>query len=273
MIRLEIYNRPGKSLSEENLKKLHGEILSVARESLDEIPHYQCLTGERKEYSRVIISLARNENGKVLGFCSSYILEVGKEKVLHLGLTCVSPEARGLGLTHKLSSKVVKFYLLRYSLLKAAWISNVACVLSSLGNVALHFENVYPSPFKKMPSKKQKEIAQFISENYRFELYINRGAEFCDKSFVFRESVTGTMFEKSADDKNFFHRDSELNQFYRTRINFERGDEILQIGKVSLLSIPKYFIKKTAKMLLNLQFLTKCRVKNRANFNFRNYLS
>ena len=135
MIKLEIYNRPGKDLSEKELEKLHEEILSVAGECLDEIPRYQCLTGERKEYSRVIISLARNKEGKLLGFCSSYILEVGSRNVLHLGLTCVSPQARSLGLTHKLSSKVVKYYLLNYSLFKPAWISNVACVLSSLGNV------------------------------------------------------------------------------------------------------------------------------------------
>lgn len=244
MIKLEIYNRPGKDLSEKELEKLHEEILSVAGECLDEIPHYQCLTGERKEYSRVIISLARNKEGKLLGFCSSYILEVGSKNVLHLGLTCVSPQARSLGLTHKLSSKVVKFYLLNYSLFKPAWISNIACVLSSLGNVALHFEDVYPSPFKREPSAEQKEIARYISENYRFELYINKGARFCDQRFIFEESVTGTMFEKSAEDKRFFHRNHTVNHYYKNMINFERGDEVLQIGKVSLFTVPKYALKK-----------------------------
>lgn len=249
MIKLEVFNCPGKSFTDSELEKIHQEILSVAKECLDEIPNYQCLTGDRKEYSRLIISLARDENGTLVGFCSSYILEVGDKKVLHLGLTCVSPSARSMGLTHKLSSKVVKYYLLNYSLLRPAWISNVACVLSSLGNVALHFENVYPSPFKKGPTVEQIEIARFIDENYRNELYINKGARFCDKKFVFEESVTGTMFEKSAEDKRFFHRDGEVNQFYKNIIDFKRGDEVLQIGQVSLLTVPRYAWKKMKRKI------------------------
>src|SRR5690606_35983562 len=174
-ISIEVYNRPGRTMDSKELKSLYLEILEVAETCLDEIPYYQCLTGTREEFSRLIISVARNEKGVALGFCSSYILEVPNAgKVLHLGLTCVKPIARRFGLTHKLTSKVVTTYLLRYSLFRPAWISNVACVISSLGNVALNFEDVYPSPFKDEATMEQQIIAHYINVHYRWELYINK---------------------------------------------------------------------------------------------------
>lgn len=241
---LEVYDRPGKYLNQEELNQLHQEISTIAKECLDEIPYYQCLTGKREEYSRLIIAVARGKDGKMLGFCSSYILDGGRRgDILHLGLTCVLPLARRMGLTHKLTSKVVMTYLLRHSLFKPVWVSNVACVLSSLGNVALHFEEVFPSPFVKSPGDDQIEIARLIDQKYRWELYIRSEATFCEKNFIFKESVTGTMFEKSVEDKRYYHRRPELTDFYLNLIDFKNGDEVLQIGKVSLLTLPKYLLK------------------------------
>jgi hypothetical protein len=241
---IEIYNKPGLNLKATELETLHQEILGLAMECLDGIPDYQCLSGKKSEYDRLIIAVSRNEEGSMDGFCSSYILDAEDEgNILHLGLTCVSPRARGLGLTHKLTSKVITTYLLRYSLLKPAWVSNVACVLSSLGNVAMHFEDVYPSPFMEKPSKQHIKLAKLIDQNFRHELYINHDAVFSPETFVFEKSVTGTMFEKSEEDRKFYHRDSQLNNFYKEMIDFQNGDEVLQIGKVSLLSYPKYVFK------------------------------
>lgn len=250
MIKTQIYDRPGSYMSSSELKKLHDEIYSVAAACLDEIPHYQCLTGERGEYSRLIIAVARNSQGRMLGFCSSYILKTSSGKdILHLGLTCVTPLARQLGLTHKLTSKVVMTYLFKYSLFKPAWISNVACVISSLGNVALHFEDVFPSPFVSVATPVHIELAQAINRQFRNELYIGKNAVFNERSFVFENSVSGTMFEKSESDKRFFHRDKELTDFYLRKMDFSNGDEILQVGKVSLLTYPKYLLKNARRKL------------------------
>jgi hypothetical protein len=242
---IEIYNKPGLNLPESEREKLHQEILEIAKECLDDLPDYQCLSGRKSEYDRLIISVSRDLQGKMNGFCSSYILKTENNgNVLHLGLTCVSPSARGEGLTHLLTSKVITSYLFRSSLFKSTWISNVACVLSSLGNVAMHFENVYPSPFVTQPSKEQVEIAHYIDQNFRHELYINQNAVFSENNFVFKGSVVGTMFSKDEDDRKFHHRDSGLNGFYKGVIDFKNGDEVLQIGQVSLLTYPKYLFKK-----------------------------
>lgn len=241
---IEIYNCPGIYMTDKEMSKLHHELLSVATQCLEAIPNYQCLSGKREEFSRLIIAVSRDKNNMINGFCSSYILDAGKlGSIFHLGLTCVSPSARGLGLTHTLTSKVIITYLFKYSLFRPAWISNVACVLSSLGNVAMHFEDVYPSPFTHSPKKQHTQIANFISDNFRRELYVNHDAGFYSQRFIFTRSVTGTMFAKSANDTSFYHRSSMLNNFYKGLIDFDNGDEVLQIGKVSLLTYPKYLLR------------------------------
>jgi hypothetical protein len=253
---IDIIFRPGLNYSERELAELHSEILEVGQSCLDEIPDYQCLSGRREEYSRLIISVARGDDGKMLGFCSSYVLDAGKlGTILHLGLTCVTPAARRLGLTHRLTSKVVVNYLINYSLFKSTWISNVACVLSSLGNVALHFDDVYPSPFMEEPSDEHRQVAELINHKYRSELYVRKEATFDAENFVFERSVSGTMFEKSAGDRKFYHRDQDLTHFYMDLIDFENGDEVLQIGKISLMSFPFYLLKSIRRKMSMTRFL------------------
>jgi GNAT superfamily N-acetyltransferase len=226
------------------LQRFHQEILEVAKTCLDEIPYYQCLTGEVEQYKRLIIAVARDRSGRMIGFCSAYLLAAGEiGDVLHLGLTCVRPDARGGGLTHKLTAKVVVGHLLRTSWLAPVWISNVACVLSSLGNVGLHFEEVYPSPFLKSPSDEHVAIAKLIDEKYRWELYIDKGATFDEQSFVFRASVKGNMFQKDEQDRRYRHREDWVNRFYASLMDFQNGDEVLQVGKISFLAYPKHLLR------------------------------
>ncbi len=248
MSKIEVYDRPGRYLNQLELDTLITDLKSVASDCLDELPDYQCLAGKREEFDRLIIAVSRSKDGKMLGFCSSYILDAGAHgQVLHLGLTCVLPLARRMGLTHKLTSKVVTTYLVRYSLFKESWISNVACVLSSLGNVALHFDDVYPSPYKKSPSAEHLEIARMINDKYRWELFIRDEAKFNDQNFIFEESVLGNQFQKSETDKRYHHRSRKLTDFYANMMDFQRGDEVLQIGKVSLLTFPRYLLKNFKK--------------------------
>ena len=236
---------PGKHLSDERLAELTAELREVADSCFDEGPSYQVLTGARKEFDRAVITVARDKKGKLLGFVSALVLpveEVGS--VLHLGLTCVHPRARGLKLTHKLTTKMILTYLLKESPLSETWITNCACVLSSLGNVALYFEDLYPSPFVSTPTMTHLNIAREVDRRFRAPIAINESATFNINTFVFEGSVGGTVFEKDDKDKRFHHRNKELTQYYRDLLNFERGDEVLQIGKVSLLSYPKYVTKK-----------------------------
>lgn len=244
--KIEFLARPGRHLSDAQLERLGSEIRDIAAECFPEIPDYQCLRGTREEFADKVITIARRPDGTAAGFCSAVLLPVEHVgDVFHLGLTCVREADRGTGLTHKLTSRVLIQYLLRHRPLGRLWVSNVACVLSSLGNVALHFEDVWPSPYVAAPERPEYYmIAEAIDRHYRDKIFIAPSAGFDWRSFVFRGSVAGTAFQKEAADSRFRHRREEINGYYEAVLDFSAGDEVLQVGHVSLLTGLKYRLKR-----------------------------
>jgi hypothetical protein len=244
--RLQFLYRPGLTANQVWLTDLVKNLRDTANTCFDEIPPYQAMVGTREELSDKVLSVAWHPDGEMAGFCSTVLLPVKHVgEILHLGLTCVRPEDRGSGLTHLLTKKAVASYLVRHKPIGRLWISNCAAVLSSLGNVALHFENVYPSPMVHVkPKKNHYRIALAIERYYRKKIYIHDNAEFDETKFVFRGSVKDTVFQKAEDDKRYHHRNGFLNNYYSRLMDFDNGDEVLQIGYVSTLSTVKYTYRR-----------------------------
>ena len=245
---IEVYYKPGLSMNEAELDDFTGKIKKTAQFCFTSLPDYQVMRGTREELSDKVIAVAWSDSDRsqVDGFCSSVLLPVERiGEVLHLGLTCVRPEARSRGLTHVLTHKAVASQLLRTSpLIGKLWISNCAAVLSSLVNVAVYFENVYPSPFHR--SRKTNEhvmISDAINRYHRDKMYINREAEFDPDDFIFRGSVNGTVFQKDSSDCTYHHRNKILNRYYQHLMDFNRGDEILQIGYASTFAAIRHMLR------------------------------
>ncbi|MBM4371497.1 MAG: hypothetical protein FJ098_07570 [Deltaproteobacteria bacterium] len=248
--RIDFLFRPGLTLSAAECRKLVEEVRHVAATCFDPVPDYQLMRGTPEELNDKAVAVARRADGTLAGFCSCVLLPVeGVGDVLHLGLTCVHPDDRSAGLTHKLTRKVVVSYMVRHKPLgRKLWVSNCAAVLSSLGNVAQHFEAVYPAPMEdSRPWPEHFRIADAIDRLYRDKIFILDGATFDPETFVFRGSVRNTVFQKDRDDVQFHHRKPLLNDFYRDRMNFQDGDEVLQIGYTSALSPLKHTLKRLRK--------------------------
>lgn len=247
--KFKTYFYPGKTFNDIELASLTNELREVASVCFDECPDYQSLTGKREELSRAIITTAREKkSGKLMGFVSALMLEGEyEERFLHLGLTCARPEARGKKLTHKLTGKTIMKVLLRRVPFSSLWISNCACVLSSLGNVALYFEELSPSPYGPAPTFRHLSIARAISKNYRVPIAIAKEAVLNEDKLVFEGSVPGTIFAKDPRDSRFHHRDPAITNYYLNLLDFERGDEAIQIGRVSFMTFPKYILKRRTR--------------------------
>lgn len=243
--------RPGKNLSLGQFETLAEELYECAATCFEEVPAYQCLTGTREALADKVLAVAWRRDGHIGGFCSAVLLPVpGVGQVFHLGLTCVRPEDRSAGLTHILTSKVTVEYLLRRRPFSKVWLSNAACVLSSLGNVAVHFDEVYPAPAANAaPSDKHLRIARAIAEQHREAMSINDDATFDEAAFVFRRANAGNCFQKKADDTRFHHRRAELNDYYTDLMCWSDGDVVLQIGSFSLLTGVRYFLGRALASL------------------------
>jgi hypothetical protein len=238
--------RPGLTMSDAAIRHLVSEMRGVAASCFDEIPLYQAMTGTREELSDTVIAAAWRSDGTMAGFCSTVILHVdGVGDVQHLGLTCVRPDDRSHGLTHILTHKAVAGYLMRHKpIVGKLWVSNCAAVLSSLVNVSIHFEQVYPSPFRKARiTDNHRKIAEAIDRHYRHKIYINRDAIFDADAFVFRGSVKGTVFQKSEGETSYYHRNRELNEYYKNRMVFNNGDEVLQVGYATTLAAVRHMLR------------------------------
>lgn len=248
--RFEVLIRPGTKQSAAAIEALQTELRGVAATCFDTIPEYQCLALRPGALDDKVIALARRPDGKLAGFCSGIVISVpGIGDVFHTGLTCVHPDDRGSGMTHHLTSRGLLRYIFSGNPIRRLWITNVACVLSSLGNIALFMEDVYPSPIgAPEPSSTHLAIAAYLDTYYRDDLYIRPEAHFDTKRFVFAGSVDNTVFQKDAHDTRFRHRNDAINDFYQSRMNFGHGDEVLQIGYVTLLTAAKHKLRGQVKI-------------------------
>ena len=82
-------------------------------------------------------------------------------------------------------------------------------------------------------------------------MYVPPEAFLDEDRFVFKQSVKGTVFEKSDTDLQYFHRQSYLNNYYRSLIDFQNGDEVLQIGYFRLISFLKYYFRQKKVVAFN----------------------
>lgn len=244
--RIDFLYRPGTTMSDTQALKLVKELRYVAGGCFDVLPEYQCLLPDREALFDKVIVVARRPDGRAGAFTSTVLIPVeGVGEVMHMGLTCVHPEDRGQGLTHKLSFKLMTQYILKHRGVREFWISNVACVLSSLGSIALNFGNVYPSPYNpNPPSDQHLQIARTIDRYYRKDVAINDDAVFDPKHFVFRGSVRGGPFHKSTRDKSFYHRYDEVNDFYNGIMDIDNGDEVIQVGTMGPRAVLSYIARR-----------------------------
>ena len=255
---IQCYIRPGRSWSLEKQREFVAELREVAMESFgftdqSQVPAYQCLvwpdeTPEGASLDDKVIAVAREHTqfpsdgpGKMLGFSSAVLLPIPglSSPVLHLGLTCIILSARSYGLTKAFSSRIITLTFLRLTALHSEklWITSLACVVSSLGNAAQEFDNVWPSPAypNGPPSGTHAHIAAYIAQNpkLREAMYIPSGCVYDADRSVFQGSVKGTVFRKERKDRRYHHGSKEMNTFYDSRIDWERGDEVLQIWNLS----------------------------------------
>jgi GNAT superfamily N-acetyltransferase len=242
--RIEVLVRPGRTLSVTARGLLQSELIDVAAPCFDELPRYGVLGDDAAPWDDAVIALARDERGRLLAFTAAQILPIdGVGEMLHLGLTCVHPEHRGARLTHPLLARTIQTWLLRNPL-RGAWVTNVASVLSSLANVALHFESVWPSPFEDGPPTPQHTlVAAGLSDRWRGRLHLDGGAPLDLERFVLVGANRGSVFQKASHDARYHHRDPELTRWYRELADLDGGDAVLQVGRVSIPGLVRYGVR------------------------------
>ncbi len=244
-----IIGRPGQFLDDGELAELVEKLRLVAASTLEagELT-YGVFSGRRETLSRTVVTLiSEAKSGKPIAFNALALMPAqtdGEEtEILHLGLVMVDPEVRGRGLSGVLYGLTVLILFLRGGL-RARWISNVTQVPAVTGMVCETFSGVFPSPDAgARQSFAHLSLARQIMARHRHVFGVGPEAGFDEARSVVTNAYTGG----SDDLKKTYaiaakHREERYNLFCESLLDYERGDDVLQLGKIDLAAARRYLM-------------------------------
>jgi hypothetical protein len=242
-----IVEAPGLSLSEAELDELVSQLRLVAAKTLPkESLTYGIFSGERERLSRAIVTLISEEGtGRPIAFNALSVMKVELDgdpvEVTHLGLVMIDPDERGQGLSWVLYGLTALVLFARDGL-RPKWISNVTQVPSVVGMVSQTFSDVFPSPH---PDSRQSfahlQLARGIMSRHRAVFGVGEEAGFDEARFVITNAYTGgsgalkKTFESAPK-----HRDEQYNAWCARELDYVRGDDVLQLGRIDLAGARRY---------------------------------
>lgn len=264
---IRIVERPGRWLAPAELDALLADMRQVVARS---VPggtlDYGAVAGAKQRLDNSIVTIIYEKGTrKPIAFNALAILGVSlggrEEEVLHLGLAMVDPEFRGMGLSWALYGLTVMLIFFRRQM-RPVWISNVTQVPAVLGLVDTGFTNVYPSMRQNAaPSFSHLTIARQIMRHHRDAFGVGPEASFDAERFVVANSYTGGSDNlKKTFDETAHHRDEAYNALCRTQLDYERGDDFLQLGQYDLGVARRYLLRRVPRhslpaLLVSVAFL------------------
>src|ERR1700716_764821 len=246
-----IVESPGLSLSEVELEALVAQLRVVAAKTLpEESLTYGIFSGERERLSRAVVTLICEETtGRPIAFNALALMPVELDgepaEVTHLGLVMVDPDERGQGLSWVLYGLTTLVLFARDGL-RPKWISNVTQVPAVFGMVCETSSDVFPSP---QPAARQNfahlQLARGIMRLHRAVFGVGDEAGFDEARFVIADAYTGGSDAlKKAYEVAPKHRDEQYNAFCARELDYARGDDVLQLGRIDLAGARRYLLRE-----------------------------
>ena len=242
-----IVERPGCWMAQGEIDALCADLRRVAAHSLPaQSLTYGVFSADRQRMRDSIVTIVyRRQDRQPIAFNALAVMEVERNgkvaEVLHLGLVLVDPDARSKGFSWVLYGLTCVILLLRNGL-RPLYVSNVTQVPAVVGMVCETFSEVYPRPGDGAPKDFAKlQLARGILARHRHVFGVGKEAEFDEATFVIRNAYTGgSEGLKKGFAEATQHRDAVFNRFCEERLDYRRGDDFLQIGKIDLNAVARY---------------------------------
>ena len=245
-LRIRIVERPGIWMTREDLGQMLADLRTVAGSVLaDRELDYGVLTGAKDRLDGVVVTLVHDRHsGQPVAFNALSIMPVDlrgtDSEVLHLGLVMVDPDFRSKGMSWILYGLTCMLLFFRNQL-RPIWISNVTQVPAIVGMVAESFVNVFPT---SDPSNRRTYdhlvLAREIMHKHRSVFGVGQEAGFDFEKFVITDSYTGGSDHlKKSFDEAAHHRAAHYNDMCRAALDYQRGDDFLQLSVDSLSLFPE----------------------------------
>jgi hypothetical protein len=242
--RARVLERPGLWLDPAQQQRLieamRGVVASLEIGDLE----YGLLSDDGRLMDRAILTLIEERaSGRTVAFNAMLALDCTLRgvpvDVIHLGLTAVDPEYRKRGVSWILTG-FTTFLLFVKNGLRPYWISNVSQVPSAIGMVCEATSNCFPGPDARRTFD-HVVLAREIMRRHRSAFGTGDDAVFDSERFVILNSYTGGSdhLKKRWEDAPR-HRDERYNELCHRELDYERGDDFLQLGQVDLFTLWRY---------------------------------
>jgi len=246
-----IVERPGRSLPQAELDELLTQLRTVAGKTLPVGSlTYGIFSGERERLARAVVTLVSDEaTGDPIAFNALSVMDVELDgapvEVIHLGLVMIDPDVQGRGLSWVLYGLTTLVLFARGGL-RQRWISNVTQVPSVFGMVSETFSDVFPRPqVAARCSFAHLQLARGIMRQHRAAFGVGVDAGFDEQRFIITAAYTGGSDAlKKSYDVAPKHRDEQYNAFCARELDYDRGDDILQIGRIDLTGARRYLLRE-----------------------------
>lgn len=252
---VRLMERPGLWMDAAELSSLTDDLRTVASKTLHAGSlTYGVFSGDRSRMEQTIITLVRRRDGTPIAFNALAIMEVETvphpTEVLHLGLVMVDPAERSKSLSWVLYGLTCFLIFLRRQF-RPVWISNVTQVPAVIGMVSDMFSGIYPRPKGDRRTLNHLLLARRIMADHRAVFGVGDDAGFDEEKFVITNAYTGGSDDlKKTWDAATKHRDESYNTFCADRLDYARGDDILQLGVMDLAAIRGYLIREVPRTAL-----------------------
>ncbi|BDB27573.1 hypothetical protein CTP10_R49810 [Cupriavidus sp. P-10] len=252
-VRIRVVERPGLWMDSTRLDAMLAEMRGVVHRGIGKDLDYGVLSGDPERLRRAVVTLLYDrDSGRPIAFNALSIMPIelrGRPvEAIHLGLVMVDPGYRTQGLSWVLYGLTCILLFFRRGL-RPIWISNVTQVPAIIGKVAEVFVTAYPNPFA--PARRSFEhlsVAREIMKSHRHVFGVDEGAGFDEARFVITDAYRGGSDNlKKTFDAAPRHRDERVNALCQRELDYQRGDDFLQVARLDLASARKYLLREVPR--------------------------
>ncbi|WP_342076136.1 hypothetical protein [Yoonia sp. SS1-5] len=252
---VRIVERPGRWMDRAALGGLSDQLRQIAGRTLASGDlHYGVFSGDAASMENVIITLICRRDGVPIAFNALAVMQVDTQpqptEVLHLGLVMVDPDERSKNLSWLLYGLTCFLIFVRRQF-RPLWVSNVTQVPAVVGMVAEMFSNVWPAPGSGRRSLNHLLLGRGIMSGHRVVFGVGPEAGFDEDGFVITNAYTGGSDDlRKSWEAAPKHRDAQFNTYCADRLDYARGDDLLQLGQMDMAAMRRYLGREVPKSAL-----------------------
>ncbi len=251
---VRIIERPGLWMSADELSALSADLRTVAGRTLASGSlTYGVFSGDRARLEQTIITLVTRRDGRPIAFNALAVMEVATHprptEVLHLGLVMVDPDERSKNLSWVLYGLTCFLIFFRRQF-RPVWVSNVTQVPAVVGMVSEMFSDVWPRPegLAERRTLTHVLLVRRIMAEHRHVFGVGAEAGFDEARFVITDAYTGGSDDlRKPWEAAAKHRDARYNDFCAAMLDYGRGDDVIQLGRMDLAAITRYLRREVPR--------------------------